>query len=96
MTETGWDNVLVTGDAHVASYTRTFDDLVVRLVLWDESVREVRFAGVGVLHDVGTWECDAIVRYPELDEPDGDRRGYAVIDTEANPTLTFSATDIVS
>ena len=86
------DVVLATGDAHVAAYERTFDRLVVRLVMWDESEKEVVATGVGRLQDAGTWECDAVVRDPSFD--DDDRIGYAVIDTEGNRTLQFSACDI--
>jgi hypothetical protein len=41
------------------------------------------------MHDQGTSERDALVRYPGLD--DGDLRGYAVVDTDGTPTLTFAA-----
>jgi len=90
MSDYTWENVLVTGDANVASYERTFDELVIRLVLWDESSREVKATGVTVSHDVGTWECDAIVRYPDFDDDEG-RTGYAVINTDSEATLTFAA-----
>jgi hypothetical protein len=65
---------------------------VIRLQLWDESTRVVKAQGVSELHDTGTWECDALVRHPALD---GDARvGYAIVDTEGHPTLTFAATDL--
>ena len=87
--------VLATGDAHVAAYERTFDRLTVRLVLWDESDKELVATGVGSLQDTGTWECDALVRDPDFDDDDG-RVGYAVIDTEGNRTLRFSASNLAS
>lgn len=89
-----WENVLVTGDAHVRESTRRFDELSITVVLWDESVKTVQARGVGVSHDMGTWECDAVVRYPPLDDPDTERLGYALIDTDGTPTLTFSASEI--
>lgn len=92
MTHPIGENVLVTGDAHVQEYSRTFDGLEIHVVLWDETVRRIRALDVGVLHDIGTWECDALVRYPSLDE--GDRQGYAIIDTDGIPTLTFAAGEI--
>jgi hypothetical protein len=84
--------ILTTGDANVLEYTRTFEELVIRLQLWDESTRVIRARGVTELHDTGTWECDALVRHPALDGED--RSGYAVVDTEGHPTLTFAATDL--
>ena len=86
------ENVLVTGDGHVQEYRRSFDVLDITVALWDETVTTIRAEGVGQLYDQGTWECDALVRYPVLD--DGDLRGYAVIDTDGTPTLTFAAREL--
>jgi hypothetical protein len=84
--------VLATGDANVVDYTRTFDELVIRLQLWDESIREIKARGVTELHDTGTWESDALVRHPALD---GDEQsGYAIVDTDGTPTLTFAAAEL--
>ena len=74
------------------AYTRTFDGLVIRIQLWDESTRVITARGVTELHDTGTWECDALVRQAALDGDD--RSGYAIVDTEGNPTLTFAARDL--
>jgi hypothetical protein len=82
-----------TGDAHVLAYRRTFDELEIEIETWDEELRVVRARGVVVLHDIGTWECDGVVRFPELD--DGDLRGYAIVDTEDVATLTFNARELV-
>ena len=71
---------------------RTFEELVIRLQLWDESTRVITARGVTELHDTGTWECDALVRHAALDGDD--RSGYAIVDTEGNPSLTFAATDL--
>jgi len=84
--------ILATGDANVLDYTRTFEELVIRLQLWDESTRVITARGVTELHDTGTWECDALVRHAALDGDD--RSGYAIVDTEGNPTLTFAATGL--
>lgn len=84
--------MLATGDAYVKEYRRTFEELVIVVLLWDESIREIRARDLGELHDTGTYECDALVRRPELDG-DG-RTGYAVIDAEGNATLTFSAREL--
>lgn len=84
--------VLSTGDAHVTHFSRRFDTLEIELVLWDERTKTVRATGVAELHDIGTWECDGIVRCPALD--DGERLGYAVVDTDDNETLRFNALGI--
>lgn len=81
-----------TGDAHVVRYRRTFDTLEIEIELWNEESRMIRALGVGVLHDSGTWECDGVVRFPELD--DGDLVGYAVVDTEDVATLRFNAREL--
>jgi len=65
---------------------------VIRIQLWDESTRVITARGVTELHDTGTWECDALVRQAALDGDD--RSGYAIVDTEGNPTLTFAARDL--
>lgn len=84
-----WEDVLTTGDAHVARYSRRFDELEIELVLWNEEHHLVRASGVERLHDSGTWECDGIIRYPDLD--DETRLGYAIVDTEQQATLRFNA-----
>ncbi|HEY7069140.1 MAG TPA: hypothetical protein VH479_03460 [Acidimicrobiales bacterium] len=86
------DVVLATGHAHVTAYHRTFDELVIRLQLWDESIREITARGVTEMHDTGTWESDALVRHPALDGHE--RAGYAIVDTGGAPTLTFAASDL--
>lgn len=83
------DLVLSTGDAHMISYTRSSDLLTIELELWNELTKLIVAHGVRELHDVGTWECDAIVRDSSLD---GDEViGYAIVDTERNRTLRFNA-----
>lgn len=83
--------VAATGDAHVLVYRRTFDTLEIEL--WNEELQVIRDIGAGVLHDSGTWECDGVVRLPELD--DGDLVGYAVVDTEDVATLRFNARELL-
>lgn len=80
------------GDAVVVSYERTFDKLQISLRLWDESEARLLAEGVGHLEDTGTWECDGLVRDPSLDA--GDLLGYAVVDTDAVPTLRFAARSV--
>ena len=65
---------------------------MIRIQLWDESTRVITARGVTELHDTGTWECDALVCQAALDGDD--RSGYAIVDTEGNPTLTFAARDL--
>jgi hypothetical protein len=77
------------GDAVVLSFKRTFDKLEITLRLWDESEARLVAEGVTLLEDMGTWECDGLVRYPALDGDDV--QGYAVVDTDAVPTLRFAA-----
>lgn len=93
MTDTG-DILLTTGDANVRSYERSFEELHITLVLWDESTKVITATGVGRLEDSGTWECDAIVRYPPFDDESASRQGYAIVDVEGEPTLRFAATGI--
>ncbi|MCP4966153.1 MAG: hypothetical protein GY926_13080 [bacterium] len=81
------------GDAVVLSYERTFDRLVVALRLWDESSVSLVAAGVGFLEDIGTWECDGVVRIESLDRVD--RLGYGIVDTDLIPTLQFAASSLV-
>jgi hypothetical protein len=85
--------VLATGDAHVLEYRRTFDALEIAIVLWDESVRRIRAEGVVEVRDTGTWECDGLIRYPDLDGEDV--LGYAIVDTDDMPTLIFNARNLV-
>lgn len=77
------------GDAVVRRYVRTFGTLEITLQLWDGG--EARLVGEGVtsLEDTGTWECAGLVRDPACDREDA--KGYAVVDTDANPTLRFAA-----
>lgn len=93
MSDTG-DILLVTGDANVRSYERSFDQLRITLVLWDESTKVITATGVGRLEDSGTWECDAIVRYPPFDDESSSSQGFAIIDVDGVPTLRFAATGI--
>jgi hypothetical protein len=83
------DVLLATGDATVSSYTVRFDSLDIDLKLWDETTRRVRATGVSYLTDVGSWECDGIVRLPELDSEDGE--GFGIVSTEGEATLKFRA-----
>jgi len=77
------------GDAVVLSYERSFEELVVTIRLWDESTVRLIARGVGFLDDAGTWECDGVVRLESLDQAGG--LGYAIVDTDAQPTLRFVA-----
>ena len=61
--------LLSTGDATVGSYTVNFDKLAIEITLWNETVRRISASGVTHVEDTGTWECDAIVRLPDLDSP---------------------------
>ncbi len=79
--------VMVTGDATLRQYVRTFDTIAFELTLWDESSKIIAVKDVDFLHDDGTWEVDALVRRPELDS--ACTKGYAIIDTEGNATLLF-------
>lgn len=84
--------IISTGDAHVDSYTRTFDRLELRMTMWDDSSRRVLATGVVELHDSGTWDCDGIIRIPDLDA-DG-LQGFGIVDTDGVVTLSFSAQGI--
>ncbi len=86
---TEYEPLLPTGDATLRRYERTFDQLTLELQLWDETTKIITAFGVTKLIDVGTWEVDAIVRVPELD--DGEVLGYGIVDTENNVTLRFGA-----
>ena len=47
-------------------YVRSFDELTLELVLWDESTRNLVATGVTFLEARGTWEVDALVRLSDL------------------------------
>ena len=81
------DVLLVTGDATLRRYERTFETLTLELTMWDESTKVITARGVSLLQDNGTWEVDGVVRVPVLDE--GSHRGYGLVDTEQNITLQF-------
>jgi hypothetical protein len=70
---------------------RTFDELTLHLTLWDETEKIVVAHGVATLEDVGTWEAEAIVRIPDLDESAEGKKGFGVIDADDNVTLKFVA-----
>ncbi len=86
--------LLVTGDATLRRYERTFDRLTLELELWDETTKIVTATGVTQLFDTGTWEVDAIVRVAELDDDDQGLMGYGIVDTEDNVTLRFAAREL--
>jgi hypothetical protein len=48
----------------------------------------VHAEGVTRLEDDGTYECDALIRVPEL-EGSNEASGYGIIDVEVNVTLRF-------
>jgi hypothetical protein len=86
---TDFEVLQTSGDATLRGYTRTGDELRIELTLWDEQVRVLVAHGVTTLADDGSWEAEALVRFPPLD--DGPKKGYAIIDVEDNPTLRFAA-----
>ncbi len=79
-----------TGDAVVERLALGRGSLELALRLWNDEIVLLRAEGVTFLEDRGTWECDAIVRQPDLDELGG--RGFGVVDTDGVVTLRFRAT----
>jgi hypothetical protein len=84
------DVILPTGDATLLRYTRSFDSLTLEFTLWDESIKSIAAQGVTFLEDRGTWEAEALIRFPSLDQPSG-KKGFAIIDTDDTATLLFIA-----
>lgn len=81
--------IVKTPDATLRRYARECDRLTLEFNLWDESAQLVTVHGIARLEDEGTWEADAVVRLPELDQ--NGKLGYGIIDVEGKPTMRFVA-----
>ena len=88
------DVLLATGDATLRRYVRTPDELTIELTLWNEESRSITARGVTRLEDDGTWETEALVRLPRLDDEATGKKGYGILDVEDTPTLRFLADDV--
>lgn len=81
--------VRTTGDAYVLGYSVALGRLVIDVRYWNDEMGQIVATDLRCLTDGGTYECDAIVRVPELDSDDG--RGYGVVSADGMVTLRFSA-----
>lgn len=79
------------GDAYVTVYGRSFDRLEIDIQLWDETVAQIVAEEAGAATEMGTWECEGLVR---LDATSEGTPRFAVIDTDQNPTLSFTASRV--
>ena len=84
---TRWTPIVNTSDANLIRYEVNESDLTLEIRCWDDATRTISATGLSFLEDTGTWECDAIVLFPDLH--DDQSTGYAIIDTEDKPTLKF-------
>jgi len=89
----GYEIFLHTPDGYAKSYRSEAGNLSIDITLWNDEIQTVIINDVKKLIDIGTWECDGIIFYPELD--DNDCKGYAVVDSDGNPTLQFCAKKII-
>lgn len=86
---TGSEEVLRTfGDAYIPLYRKSFDRLEIDVQLWDETIARFVAEDAQSIEDLGTWECEALLRLPTAS---GTLPRFAIVDTDHNTTLSFTA-----